>query len=202
MTASKSAKNAFAECQAEMERWYGTQSNSIFLRKATSRVTTILERLAVIHAAMRGSMTIEEIDVSKPLEDIICPYLKAIKGLNRFGYLERPDQMLRARIYRSLENGRPSTAYTLARDLNESVTSIVEAAKTLIDQDHVYIMKSDGFNFYIAHDENDTERNTTLAKAERATKSFRAKLQEEKVKVRKLVKNGAVYSAQEEESAE
>lgn len=202
MPFSRGAKESLKGIKDELDAWFQREPNGVVIRGATSRYLVILQRLSMIRAVMRGSGIVEAEDVDSPIEKLMNPYLSSIKRLNRFGYLERPDQVLRARIYKRIENGRVTPVHVLARDLNESVLNIQLQIKILMDQGHVYSIKFDGIMFYTAYGEDDVDRNTTVTKAERTMNVLRARLHEENVKVTKAQMNGAVIYSGEREVAE
>lgn len=198
MIFSKDAAAFMKEIKSQLNDWYEAEPNGIVMKDATGRYHVILQRLAMIHASMRGSAIIDYEDIDGPIQTLMNPYLGTVKRFNKFGYVERPDQVLRTRIYHRLENGKAMPIYTIARDLNEPVSTVRTAIEVLKDQGHIYSLKSEGYEFFVAYDDADQDRDTKVSREERATAKVRAKLQEEKVKVKKLKKSGAVYSAQKE----
>lgn len=199
-TFSKDAKGILKEINGQLDSWYNKEPNGIIIRSSTSRYLVILQRLSMIHAAMRMSPVVESEDVEAPFADLMNPYLSAVKRLNRFGYLDTADQLLRSRIYKRLENGKATPIYVLARDLNEPISNITSALKTLEDHGHVFSARHDGIMFYMAYDDADQDRHTKIAVEEKVMERFRAKLREEREKGK--LKKGSIYVAHSKEGQE
>lgn len=196
---SKDAQGMIKDVTKQLDSWYNKEPNGLLIRSSTSRYVVILQRLSMIHAAMRMSPTIEAEDIEAPFNDIMNPYLATVKRFNKFGYIERPDQILRSRICKRVENGKATPIHVLARDLNEPVTNVASAIKTLEDQGHVYSVKYDDVNFYVAYDESDQDRDTKVTREEKVMERFRAKLLEEKAKG-KMRKGGSIYVPHERQA--